>query len=79
MGRTEIEDALGLLDRLTQHEALMAAIQNLKSVHDIGGILDGVNQGARELCPTYHPHRPECFILLDVEEINQQIHKQNRS
>ena len=35
IGRTEIEDALKRLDRLTQEEARMASVQNLKITHAV--------------------------------------------
>jgi len=35
VGRTDIEDALGRLDRLTQDEVRMAAVQGLKATHDV--------------------------------------------
>ena len=34
-GRTDIEDALGRLDRLTQDEVRMAAAQGLKATHEV--------------------------------------------
>jgi len=35
VGRTEIEDALGRLDRLTQDEVGMAATQGLKATYEV--------------------------------------------
>jgi len=35
VGRTDIEDALSRLDRLTQEEARMAAAQGLKATHEV--------------------------------------------
>jgi hypothetical protein len=35
VGRTDIEDALGRLDGLTQDEARMAAAQGLKATHEV--------------------------------------------
>jgi len=35
VGRTEIEDALGRLDRLTQDEVRMTAAQGLKATHEV--------------------------------------------
>ena len=34
-GRTDIEDALGRLDQLTQDEVRMAAAQGLKATHEV--------------------------------------------
>ena len=42
MGRTEIEDALKKLDKLTQEEARMAAAQNLKATHAVDERVKGV-------------------------------------
>jgi hypothetical protein len=42
VGRTEIEDALKRLDRLTQEEARMAAAQNLKVTHTVDDRVKGV-------------------------------------
>ena len=36
IGRTEIEDALKTLDKLTQEEAWMGIAQNLKATHTVG-------------------------------------------
>jgi hypothetical protein len=35
VGRTDLEDGLGRLDRLTQEEARMAAAQGLKATHSV--------------------------------------------
>ena len=42
IGRTEMEDALKRLDKLTQEEAWMAAAQNLKVTHNIDERMKGV-------------------------------------
>jgi len=42
VGRTEMEDALKKLDKLTQEEARMAAAQNLKATHAVDERLKGV-------------------------------------
>jgi hypothetical protein len=42
IGRTEIEDALKRLDKLTQEEARMAAAQNLKATHAVDERVKGV-------------------------------------
>jgi heat shock protein HspQ len=42
IGRTEIEDRLKRLDRLTQEEARMAAAQNLKVTHAVDERVKGV-------------------------------------
>src|SRR6267154_463073 len=42
VGRTELEDALKRLDKLTQEEARMAAAQNLKATHTVDERVKGV-------------------------------------
>ena len=42
VGRTEIEDALKRLDRLTQEEARMAAAETLKIAHTVDKKVEGV-------------------------------------
>jgi hypothetical protein len=42
IGRTEIDDALNRLDKLTQEEARMAAAQNLKVMHTVDKRVEGV-------------------------------------
>jgi hypothetical protein len=41
-GKTEMEDALKRLDRLTQEEARMAAAENLKLTHTVDKRVEGV-------------------------------------
>ena len=43
IGRTDIEDALGRLDRLTQDEVRMAAAQGLKATHEVDDKVQGVS------------------------------------
>ena len=42
VGRTDIEDALGRLDRLTQDEVRMAAAEGLKATHKVDNKVQGV-------------------------------------
>ena len=42
IGRTEMEDALKKLDKLTQEEARMAAAENLKATHAVDRRVQGV-------------------------------------
>ena len=42
IGKTEIEDALKRLDKLTQEEVRMAAAQNLKVTHTVDNRVRGV-------------------------------------
>ncbi len=43
MGRTDIEDALARLDRLTQEEVRMAAAEGLKATHDVDNKVQAVD------------------------------------
>ena len=43
VGRTDIEDALGRLDRLTQDEVRMAAAQGLKATRGVDDKVQGVD------------------------------------
>jgi hypothetical protein len=43
IGRTEIEDGLKRLDKLTQEEARMAAAQNLKVTHTVAGTVVAID------------------------------------
>jgi hypothetical protein len=42
IGKTEMEDALKRLDKLTQEEARMAAAENLKMTHTVDNKVKGV-------------------------------------
>ena len=42
IGRTDIEDALKRLDKLTHEEAWMGIAQNLKATHTVGESVRGV-------------------------------------
>ncbi|KAH8984876.1 hypothetical protein EDB86DRAFT_2810544 [Lactarius hatsudake] len=44
IGRNDVEDALQRLDRLTQEEARMAAVETLTITHGIGDKVDGVDE-----------------------------------
>ena len=43
VGRTDIEDSLGRLDRLTEDEVRMAAAQGLKVTHEVSDKVQGVD------------------------------------
>jgi hypothetical protein len=49
VGRTDIEDALGRLDGLTQDEARMAAAQSLKVTHEVDDKVKGVDNKVRDV------------------------------
>jgi peptidoglycan hydrolase CwlO-like protein len=44
VGKTDIEDALGQLDRLTQDEGWMAAASGLKATHDVDDKVQAVDK-----------------------------------
>ena len=44
MGMTDIEDALGRLDKLTQDEVRMAVAQNLEATHRVEDRVRGVDE-----------------------------------
>ena len=43
VGRTDVEDALGRLDQLTQDEVRMAAAQGLKATHEVDNKVHAVD------------------------------------
>jgi len=43
-GRTDLEDTLRRLDKLTQEEARMAAAQDLKAIHTVDERVQGVDE-----------------------------------
>jgi hypothetical protein len=43
VGRTDVEDALGRLDRLTQDEVRMAAAQGLKATHEVDNKVQAID------------------------------------
>ena len=49
IGRTDIEDALGRLDRLTQDEVRMAAAQGLKATHEVDDKVQGVSTKVQDI------------------------------
>jgi hypothetical protein len=61
VGRTDIEDALGRLDRLTQDEVGMAATQGLKATRDVDDKIDIVINGVQLTQPAHVCHS----ILVD--------------
>ena len=44
VGRTDIEDALGRLDQLTQDEVRMAAAQGLKATHEVDDKVQAIEE-----------------------------------
>jgi len=49
VGRTDIEDALCRLDRLTQDEVRMAAAEGLKATHEVDNKVQGVDKKMRDV------------------------------
>ena len=49
IGRTEMEDALKRLDKLTHEEAWMGIAQNLKATHAVGGRVGVVDDKVTEV------------------------------
>ena len=49
IGRTEMEDALKRLDKLTQEEAWMGIVQNLKATHAVGERVRAVDDKVTEV------------------------------
>ena len=49
IGRTEMEDALKRLDKLTQEEAWMGIAQNLKATHAVGERVRAVDDKVTEV------------------------------
>ena len=52
LGKTEIEDALRRLDKLTQEEVRMAATQLLKITHGIDDVVKGVDDKVKDVSDT---------------------------
>ena len=46
IGRTEMEDGLKRLDKLTREEAWMGIAQNLKATHAVGESVAAISRGA---------------------------------
>ena len=49
VGRADIEDALGRLDRLTQDEFRMAAAQGLKATHEVDEKVQAIDDKAQSI------------------------------
>ena len=49
VGRTDIEDALRRLDKLTQEEASMATAESLKATHDIHNKVENVGSKVKDV------------------------------
>ena len=60
MGRTDIEDALERLDKLTQEEARMATAEGLKATHGIDNKVEDVSDKVKG-------------VHIRVEDVGDQI------
>ena len=49
VGRTDIEDALGRLDQLTQDEVRMAAAQGLKATHGVDNKVQAIDDKVQQV------------------------------
>jgi uncharacterized protein YhaN len=49
VGRTDIEDALGRLDQLTQDEVRMAAAQGLKATHEVDNKVQAIDDKVQQV------------------------------
>ena len=49
VGRADIEDAMGRLDRLTQEEVRMASAQGLKATHDVDEKVHAIDDKAQSI------------------------------
>jgi hypothetical protein len=85
MGRTDIEDALKRLDRLTQEEARMAAAQVLKVANTVDdrvqgiannmvGVHDGVDQMTRSSFPNNVDTGYTGSSVLTGNQLRQDLH-----
>ena len=79
MGRTEMEDALKKLDKLTQEEALMAAAQNLKITHGVDervkGVADTVVAIERRSSPSLISADYKSSPVLSENQLRESVHK----
>jgi len=68
VGRTDIEDTLGRLDRLTQDEVRMAAAEGLKATHEVDNKVQGVGDKVDlivdgvQLFSTRHLHGTQFYL-----------------
>ncbi len=49
VGRTDVEDTLGQLDRLTQDEVWMAAAQGLKATHEVDNKVQAIDDKVQQV------------------------------
>ena len=67
MGRTDIEDALERLDKLTQEEARMATAEGLKATHGIDNKVEDVGDKVEGVHNKIHG------VHLTVKDVGDQI------
>ena len=82
VGRTDIEDALSRLDRLTQDEVRMAAAQGLKATHKvdervqaIGDKAQSIDNKVQAVDDTVHAIDKNVYIVGDkVQAVDDTVH-----
>jgi len=64
VGRTDIEDSLARLDRLTQEEVRMAAAQCLKATHTVHNKVRGVGDKVQQVADDIGNQKRSSFNIL---------------
>ena len=81
VGRRDLGDALGRLDRLTQEEARMAAAQGLKATRDVDSRVRGVGDKLHVVIDGAHivfkqfVAPPLVTVLPGVEKMREETHQ----
>ena len=63
IGKTEMEDALKRLDKLTQDEARMAAAENLKLTHVVDNKVTSLINGTPGMFGTWGPKSEHRYVI----------------
>jgi hypothetical protein len=85
VGMKDIEDALQRLEKLTQEEALMAAVEGLTMTRDVGDKVEGVDEGEIYwlICPQIFPYRITPSGVKEnavaIQQVINQVSHLNRS
>ena len=75
VGRTDIEDALGRLERLTQDEVRMAAAQGLKATHEVDEKVQAIDNKVQAVDDTVHVVDKNMHIVGDkVQAVDDTVH-----
>ena len=72
LGKTDIEDSLQRLDRLTQDEAQMAAAESLKVTHNVDGRVQDVQGDVHDVGNRVQG------IGSDINDISSEVREVNR-